>query len=146
LWILSEDQRFGYRRTIRAVASFTTTSQSSYWMPGKLLIQIVQDRWNFYLKAWLNEQILQCWHHNNCSTCFNFYVVQPHGAAVNNFVIQLALSMVGQLYNHTICFSSFSFSSSLNGLCIAYRLLQKALKFIKLLVMAQSIWLTRYMW
>ena len=37
--------------------------------------------------------------HTNCSTCFNFYVVQPHGAAVNNFVIQLALSMVGQLFN-----------------------------------------------
>lgn len=64
---------------------------------------------------------------------------------MNNFVIQLALSMVCELFKYMVFICVFFFMSSfLNALLNLYRLPQKALKFTKLSVMARSIWLIRY--
>lgn len=71
-------------------------------------------------------------------------MLQPQGAAVNNFVIQLALQLVGHLFNHTYFLFVFAFITFLNIPYIAIRLLRRALKFIKLLVMELLIWLIRY--
>lgn len=103
-----QNQRVRFSGLAGAIAGTTAVTISTYWMSGDSLLWLELtslDQWRKYIFQISNFPFSIL---TENMTCLFFFLMQPEGAANNNYLVQYALALVSSIFQSSF-FSAYLF-------------------------------------